>query len=163
MKLKSIFGYSAAGVTLCLAVLVPFVLYGSFTHFFQNLGLKVDEVYSGGPKVRAITANGYTIDVHHEVTPHLLQNEKPFVQLDWSKVKDLPAHVSDLVDIDGDGNPDVRVTFDVPKEPKAYLHADVDTLSAKYESAHNMSREKFSRCIVRVDDAIFVRVPLAGK
>jgi len=159
-QLKATFGYSAAGATLLLAMLVPFVLYGSFSHFFSHLGLKVDEIYSGGPKVRTIAANGYSIDVHREVMPHLLQNEKAFVQLDWRKANDLPAHVSDVVDIDGDGQPDVRVTFDVPRDRKAYLHADIESLNAKYESARNISREKFSRCIVRVDDAIIVRVPV---
>jgi hypothetical protein len=161
MNMKAALGYLAAVVTLCLAVLVPFVLYGRFSHFFSHAGLKVDEMYSGGPKLRTIVADGYTIDVHREVRPHLLQDASPFVQLDWSKVKELPAHVSDAVDIDGDGRPDVRVTFDVPKDPKAYLHADVEALNPKYKSVHNISRDKFSRCIVRADDAILVRVPVA--
>jgi hypothetical protein len=160
-RLKAILGYSAAAATILVAVLVPFVLLGGFSHVFASLGLHVDERYSGGPKVRTIQETSYTIDVHRRVDPHMLQNENAFVQLDWRPVSALPSRVDEKVDIDGDGQPDVRVAFDVPKDPKAYLHADIEALNSKYESVHNISREKFSRCIVRVDDAILVRVPVA--
>jgi len=89
------------------------------------------------------------------------QREKPFVQLDWKPVSALPAHVSDLVDIDGDGQPDVRVTFDVPKDPKAPLRVNVESLNRRYEAMQNVGKQKFSDLIVRVDDAILVRVPIA--
>jgi hypothetical protein len=120
----------------------------------------VDEVYSGGPKVRAIPMGAYSIDVHRPVYPHMLQSEKPFVQLDWQPVSALPQHVSDTVDIDGDGQPDIRVSFDVPRDPKAPLRVNVDSLSPRYEAMH-AGKERFSRLIVRVDNVILVRVPLA--
>jgi hypothetical protein len=154
-------GYSAAGLTVCAAVLAPFVLYGMFTKGFVSLGLHVDEMYSGGPKIRTVQATGYTIDIHRQVSPHMWQREKPFVQLDWKPVSALPAHVSDLVDIDGDGQPDVRVTFDVPKDPKVPLRVNVDSLNPRYEAMRNVGKQKFSDLIVRVDDAILVRVPVA--
>ena len=66
----------------------------------------------------------YSIDIHRPVYPHLLQSEKPFVQLDWRPVSALPQHVSDMVDVDGDGQPDIRVSFDVPTDPKAPLSAE---------------------------------------
>ena len=156
-------GYTAAGVTVLMAVLVPFILWGAFTKAFAGLGLHVDEVYSGGPKVRTIDRAGYSIDVHRPVFPHLLQSEKPFVQLDWRPANALPEHISDVVDVDGDGRPDLRVEFDVPRDAKAHLSVNVNALSAQYESMRNVGRQKFSSLIVRVDDAILVRVPLASK
>jgi hypothetical protein len=153
-------GYTAAGMTVLAAVLVPFLLMGLFTKGFTKLGLHVDEMYSGGPTVRTIQADGYTITIHKAVYPHLLQTEKPFVQLDWKPVSALPQHVSDAVDVDGDGQPDVRVSFDVPKDPKTPLRVDVDALNLRYQAMRNVGKPKFSELIVRLDDAILVRVPL---
>lgn len=160
-KLTSKLGYTGAGLTLVVAILVPFLLYGLFTKGVVKLGLHVDEMYSGGPKIRTVQYAGYTVDIHRQVSPHMLQNEKSFVQLDWTPVSALPGHVSDTIDIDGDGKPDVRVSFDVPKDPKAQLRADFDALDPRYRDMKNVGKEKFSALIVRVDDAILVRVPLA--
>ena len=156
-------GYTAAGMTVVAAMLVPFLLMGLFAKGFTKLGLHVDEMYSGGPTVRTIQADGYTITIHKAVYPHLLQTEKPFVQLDWKPVNALPQHVSDAVDVDGDGQPDVRVSFDVPKDPKMPLRVDVDALNPRYQAMRNVGKQKFSKLIVRVDDAILVRIPLTGR
>jgi hypothetical protein len=161
MKVREKLGYTAAGLTVLGAVLVPFLLMGLFTKGFAALGLHVDEMYSGGPKVRTIKTAGYSIDIHRPVSPHLLQTEKAFVQLDWKPVSALPEHVSDTVDIDGDGQPDLHVSFDVPKDVKTPLRVTVDALNPHYEAMHNVGKERFSKLIVRVDDAILVRVPLA--
>ena len=163
MKPRAKLGYTAAGMTVFAALLAPFLLFGLFTKGFAALGLHVDEVYSGGPKVRTVQSGAYSIDIHRPVFPHMLQSEKPFVQLDWRPVSALPPHVSDLVDVDGDGQPDIRVSFDVPKDPKTPLRVNVEALNPRYEAMRNAGKEKFSRLIVRVDDAILVRVPLAQK
>jgi hypothetical protein len=156
-------GYTAAGMTVLAAVLVPFVLMGLFTKGFTKLGLHVDEMYSGGPAVRTIQADGYTVTIHKAVYPHLLQTEKPFVQFDWKPVNALPQHVSEAVDVDGDGQPDVRVSFDAPKDPKTPLRVDVNAVNPRYQAMRNVGKRKFSELIVRVDDAILVRVPLTGR
>ena len=156
-------GYTAAGMTVVAAMLVPFLLMGLFAKGFTKLGLHVDEMYSGGPTVRTIQADGYTITIHKAVYPHLLQTEKPFVQLDWKPANALSQHVCDAVDVDGDGQPDVRVSFDVPKDPKMPLRVDVDALNPRYQAMRNVGKRKFSELIVRVDDAILVRVPLTGR
>ena len=161
MKIRATLGYTAAGITMLAALLAPFLLYGMFTKGFASLGLHVDEMYSGGPKVRTIQLAAYSIDIHRPVYPHMLQTEKPFVQLDWKPVSALPPHVSDVVDVDGDGQPDIRVSFDVPKDAKTTLRVNVEALNPRYQSMQNVGKEKFSRLIVRVDDAILVRVPLA--
>jgi hypothetical protein len=152
-------GYTGAGLTIFIAMLVPFFLYGVFTKGLASLGLHVDEIYSGGPTVRTVQARGYTIQVHRQVFPHMLQSEKPFVQLDWKPASALPPRVSDVVDIDGDGTADVFVSFDVPKDPKAPLRVSVQPLNPRYETMQNVGKEKFSALIVRVDDAIVVRIP----
>jgi len=161
MKIRAKLGYTAAGMTMFAALLAPFLLYGMFTKGFAALGLHVDEMFSGGPKARTVQIAAYSIDIHQPVFPHMLQSEKPFVQLDWKPVSALPPHVSDVVDVDGDGQPDVRVSFDVPRDPKAPLRVNVEAINPRYESMRNVGKEKFSRLIVRVDDAILVRVPLA--
>lgn len=161
MKLRAKLGYTGAVLTMVAALLTPFVLYGSIAKGIAALGLHVDEIYSGGPKVRTIQQSAYTIDVHRTVTPHMLQREKPFVQLDWTPVSALPSHVADVVDVDGDGQPDVRVNFDVPTDPRASLHVDVEPLSPGFETVKNAGKERYSRLIVRVDNSILVRVPLA--
>jgi len=155
------FGYTGAGLTIFIAMLVPFFLYGVFTRGLSSLGLHVDEVYSGGPPVRTVQATDYTIEIHRQVFPHLLQSEKPFVQLDWKPASALPSHVSDVVDIDGDGRPDVLVSFDVPRNPKTPLRVSVQPLSPHFEAMQNVSKEKFSALIARVDDVIVVRIPTA--
>jgi hypothetical protein len=160
MRLRSTLGYTAAGLTVFAALLTPFVLIGTFAKGVAALGLHVDEMYSGGPKLRTVENGSYSITVHRTVHPHMLQTEKPFVQLDWSPVSALPAEVSDTVDIDGDGQPDVRVSFAVPADRKAPLRVDVEPLNARYEAVHNAGKESYSRLIVRVDDAILVRVPV---
>ena len=162
MRLRATLGYTAAAITVLAALLTPFLLMGLFSNGFVALGFHVDEMYSGGPKVRAIPIGAYSIDVHRPVYPHLLQTEKPFVELDWRPVSALPQHVSDAVDIDGDGQPDIRVSFDVPRDPKAPLRVDVDSLNPRYQAMRNAGKEKFSRLIVRVDNAILVRVPIAN-
>jgi hypothetical protein len=161
MKLRATLGYTAAALTVLAALLTPFLLTGLFSKGVAALPLHVDDVYSGGPKVRTIPMGAYSIDVHRPVYPHFLQSEKPFVQLDWTPVSALPQHVSDLVDIDGNGQHNVRVSFDVPKDPKAPLSVNVDSLNPRYQSMQNAGKDKFSRLIVRVDNAILVRVPLA--
>ena len=160
MKLRAVLGYTAAGATVLVAMLTPFLLMGLFSKGVLALPLHVDEMYSGGPKVRAIPMGAYSIDVHRPVYPHFLQTEKPFIQLDWTPVSALPQHVSDLVDIDGDSQPDIHVSFDVPHDPKAPLRVDVDSLNPRYQAMQNAGKEKYSRLIVRVDNAILVRVPL---
>ena len=160
MTLRTKLGYTAAGLTILAAILVPLQLMGMFSKGVVALGLHVDEKYSGGSKLRTVQVGAYSITIHRTVYPHMLENESPFVQMDWKPVSALPKHVSDLVDIDGDGQPDVHVSFDVPADPKAQIHADVVALDLHYEGLRDPGREQYSRLAVRVDDAILVRVPV---
>ncbi len=161
--LRAKLGYTAAGMTLVAAMLVPFLLMGLFAKGFTKLGLHVDEMYSGGPTVRTIEKKGYRIEIHRAVYPHFLQTEKPFVQMDWTPAGSLPGHVEEMVDIDGDGRADVRVSFDVPKDRKVPLRVNVAAMNPRYRAMQNVGKATFSELIVRVDEAIVVRVPLAER
>ena len=138
MKLRAKLGVAAAVLTMVVALMVPFVMYGLIAKGVARLGLHVDEIYSGGPTVRTIQHQAYSINVHSA----------------------LPEHVADTVDIDGDGQPDLLVSFNAPKDPKAELRVDVDPLDGRFESMKNAGKDHYSRLIVRVDDAILVRVPV---
>jgi hypothetical protein len=92
----------------------------------------------------------------------MLQRVRAFVQVDWTPASALPAHVSDLVDMDGDGAADVRVTFDMPRDAKVPLRVNVERLSSQYLAMHEVGKSGFSELIARVDDAVVVRIPLAG-
>jgi hypothetical protein len=163
MTLRAKLGYTAAALTIVAAFLTPFLLMETFAKSFAALGLHVDEVYSGGPTLRTVQNGAYSIVIHKPVFPHMFQSEKPFVQLDWTPVSALPRHVSDVVDVDGDGQPDIRVVFDVPTDPKTPLRVNVESLNSRYKAMQNAGREQFSRLIVRVDNAVLVRVPLANR
>jgi hypothetical protein len=43
------------------------------------------------------------------------------------------------------------------------MSVNVDALNPRYEAMQNAGKEKFSRLIARVDDAVVVRVPLANQ
>src|ERR1035441_1936397 len=103
MTLRAKLGYTAAATTVLAALLVPFLLMVLFTKAFVAMGLHVDEVYSGGPRVRNVQHGPYSIGIHRPVYPHMLQSEMPFVQLDWSPVSAMPQHVGINGPVNADG------------------------------------------------------------
>jgi hypothetical protein len=90
----------------------------------------------------------------------LLERVEPFVQIVFDPAASLPAGVNDEIDLDGDGRPDVRVSFAMPADPNAKMHGDVTALNGGYVSLSNVSDESFSRMVVRTGDKIVVRVPV---
>lgn len=163
MKAKATLGISAAALTLAIAVLVPFFLFTGLPKLFGRMGLEIDPVVRGGALERSIAEDGYKITVHHEVLPHLLQREQPFVQIDFSPAGALPKHVVQEIDVDGDGQADLRVSFDVPADAKTPMRGEIVSLSPRFRCVPNLAKRQFSELIVRVDDAILVRAPLTAK
>jgi len=161
-RILSILAYTGAGLTLLIAVCVPFVLMGVFTNVVAHAGLHIDATYSGGTVARTIQKDGYRIVVYQPVQPRMLERVRvePFVQIVFEPVDSLPAHVSDEIDLDGDGRPDVRVSFAVPADANAKMRGDVTALNGGYVSLANVADESFSRMVVRTGDKIVVRVPV---
>lgn len=160
MKIRSTLGYSAAVLTIFVALLVPFFLYMFFAKGVNAMGLHVDEVYVAGPVVRTVAMNGYEIQIHKEFHPRLLQRAEPFVQIAWTPMKSLPPQVSDEVDVDGDGKPDVRVSFAVPKNVRAGTTVNVDSLNPRFIPLQGAGANLMTRMIAPVGDKIVVRIPL---
>ena len=161
-RILSILAYTGAGLTLLIAACVPFVLMGVFTNVVAHAGLHIDATYSGGTVARTIQIDGYRIVVYQPVQPRMLERVRvePFVQIVFEPVDSLPAHVSDEIDLDGDGRPDVRVSFAVPADANAKMRGDVTALNGGYVSLANVADESFSRMVVRTGDKIVVRVPV---
>jgi len=159
-RIVAVLAYVGAALTLVIAICVPFFLYGVFTKAVAHAGLHVDATYSGGTVARTIERNGYEIAVYQPVWPRALQRIEPFVQIVFKPAAALPSRVSEEIDLDGDGQPDVRVSFDVPADPHGPLRGDVTALNSKYVSLANVGGESYSRLVVRVDNQVIVRVPL---
>ncbi|MDP3001267.1 MAG: hypothetical protein Q8N47_27540 [Bryobacterales bacterium] len=161
-RLKSILGYTAAALTVAAARLLPFLLMHFFTRGVAATGLRIDPVYTGGEVVREIARDGYRVRVHRAVYPATpLQRVEPFVQLDWTPAAALPAQISEEVDLDGDGQPDLRARFSVPRGPNSELRVDVEPLGPRVKPLRGVGKESFYAMIARVREAIVVRVPLA--
>lgn len=155
-RLRSILGYSGAILTVALAAITPFVLYGWFQNAIGGLGLKVHPEFSGGEVGHTITRPGYRMLVYRKVERATRwQRVDPFVQIEWTPASGLPAQVSEDVDLDGDGAADVRVAF-----RPAELVVDAAPLHAPYRASHSRGVTSFSLLIARVDDRILVRLPV---
>jgi len=159
-RILAILAYTGAGLTLLIAVCVPFVLIGAFSNVLAHAGLHIDPAYSGGTVARTIQRERYKIVVYQPVQPRLLERIEPFVQIVFEPADSLPAHVNEEIDLDGDGQPDVRVSFNLPADANAKMHGDVTALNGKYVSLANVAGESFSRMVVRTDNKVVVRVPL---
>jgi hypothetical protein len=160
-RAKSILGYTAAGLTLLAMAAAPFLLMGLFVRGVAATGIRPDPVYAGGTPRATIARAGYRITVYHPVNPAApLSRLPPYVQIAWGPARSLPATVSDEVDIDGDGRPDLRARFEVPRDESVPLRVEIDSLSGKVEPRRGVSRESLALLIARVKGSIVVRVPL---
>lgn len=161
-RLRSVLGYTGAILTLLAAILTPFVLLGWFQQAIGSAGLRIHPMYSGGEVVHVIQREGYSIRVNQPVLREKpTERFEPFVQLAWTPAKNLPAHVADEVDLDADGQTDLLVRFDVPKDPSGALTVDVTAKSGRARTMRAQGTTSMYALIAHVKDAIVVRVPVA--
>ncbi|MGD0580897.1 MAG: hypothetical protein ABSC08_18470 [Bryobacteraceae bacterium] len=159
-RLTSILGIAAAVLTVAVAVVGPLVWFGAFNRAAASTKLRIDPLYTGGEPARVLERTGYQIVVYKPVPKRALLSESGgFVQLVWKPATALPPHVSEEIDIDGDGRPDVVASFDVPRDPGTELRLTVKPLNARLQPLNGIGKESFSALIARVNDSIVVRVP----
>ena len=162
--LSPILGYAAAALTIAAAVLTPFLLIDVFTRGVAATGVRIDPAYAGGEPLRIIDRGAYRVVVHRPVLRRSpLERTGSFVQLTWTPAAGLPAHVSDEIDLEGDGRPDLRAVFDLPRDPAAELRVDVAPLGPRVMPMAGVGKQSFSCLIARVADSVVVRVPLRGE
>lgn len=160
-RLLVVLGYSAAVMTIAVAVVAPLFWFGVFTRAAASTSLRIDPMYTGGEPARTIDRDGYQIVVYKPVPKRApLSQTSSFIQVVWKPASKLPATVSELLDLDGDGRPDCVVSFQMPRDPKAQLHVTVEALDALVLPMHQVGIGSFSALIARVNDTIVVRVPL---
>lgn len=159
-RLVAVLAYVGAAVTLAIAVCVPFVLMGAFSKAVARAGLHVDPSYTGGTVARTVEHAGYQTVVYEVVRPRALQALDPFVQIAFRPVSGLPKYVSEEIDLDGDGQPDVRVSFTVPGDPRVRPAGEVTALNGKYRSFRMPGEYSFSEMMVQSGGAVVVRVPV---
>ncbi len=155
-KLRSILGNTGAWLALAAALLTPFVLLGWFQRAIGASRLRIHPVYSGGEIARVVDRGDYRIEVFRPVRRSSpLQRIGSFVQLSWKPAAHLPARVSDEVDVDGDGAPDLRVSFN-----PARMEVEVEPRDRRFQPMRSAGVTSFSALIARVNDAIVVRAPM---
>jgi hypothetical protein len=160
-RLLAVLAYLGAAVALLVAACTPFVLIGAFTNAVARTGVHVDAVYTGGTIARTVFRDGYQIDIYRPVQPHALQKLDPFIQIAFRPTASLPRSVNEEIDLDGDGQPDVRVRFVLPKDPAARPAGEVVALNAKYRSFRMPASDLgFSELIAQSNGAVLVRVPM---
>ena len=162
-RIVAILAYTGAAAILVVAMCTPFML-GVLAKAVASTGIRVDPVYTGGTVARTIACRGYRIDVYQPVRQHALQQGEPFVQMAFEPVSALPKQVSEEVDLDGDGQPDVRVSFTVPADPKTRPAGEVVALNGKFQGftmpARVADSAAFSELMVQSNGAVVVRVPV---
>ena len=160
-RLIAILAYMGAALTLAIAACTPFVLIGVFAKAVARTGVQVDAVYTGGAVARTLMRSEYQIDVYRPVHPHALQQGDPFVQLAFRPASALPRRFSDEIDLDGDGQPDVRIGLTVPTNPNARPTGEVVALNAKYRSFRIPGGAfSFSQLMAQSNGAVLVRVTI---
>jgi hypothetical protein len=160
-RLLAILGYSAAVLTIAVAVIGPLFWFGFFARVAARTSLRIDPTYSGGEPARTIARDTYQIVVYKPVLKRApLSPTASFVQIVWKPVSALPPAISEPLDLDGDGQPDCMVSFQVPRDPQAKLRVTVKPLNALVQPMNEVGKDSFSSLIARVNDTIVVRVPL---
>jgi hypothetical protein len=160
-RLLAVLGYSAAVLTIAVAVVGPLFWFGFFSHAAASTSIRIDPMYTGGEPARTIAREGYQMVVYKPVAKRApLSQAAPFVQIVWTPASKLPAAISESVDLDGDGRPDCVVSFSIPRDPKAKLNVNVESLTNLALPMHQVSFDSWSSLIARVNDTIVVRVPL---
>lgn len=163
-RIKSYLGYSAAVLTILVAVALPFKLMEAVTRGVAATGIKVSPYYVGGAVARTIQRDGYRIDVHQPFFPALFgRGEEGFVQLTFRPAPSLPSVVSEEIALDRDGPPDMDIRFSTQPDAAGALHLTVRPKSRRVLPLEDATTGRDTwPMILPVKGTIVVRVPLVN-
>jgi hypothetical protein len=116
-KLQAFLGYVIAALSLLIMV-VLFPSIGILAEpLITSTGLILSPTYTGGEVMQTIDRVTYQTQVHRMVFDDVLIGERRqgFIQVDWSPADDLPAHIDEEIDADGDGQADFRAEVDTAR------------------------------------------------
>jgi hypothetical protein len=164
-RIKAILGYSAAVLTIAVAVIGPLFWFGFFERLAASSGLRIDPVYTGGEPAQVLhrtsERGAYDIVVYRPVARRApLAQGGEFLQVVWKPVSALPASVREQIDFEPGGRPGFIAAFDCPRDENAALRLDVTPLSPRVLGLKAVGRDNFTRLIAQVNDTIVIRVPL---
>jgi len=163
-RLKATLGYTAAALTIAVAVLGPLVWFGLFERLAASSGLRIDPVYTGGVPAQTLhrtsQRGAYDVVVYHPVPRRSLFGAEPFAQVVFKPASALPAAVRETITLPGSAQPDFTAAFNCPANAATPLRVDVTPLSPRVLPLRQAGRQDFTRLIARVGDTIVVRVPL---
>lgn len=117
-KLKAFLGYTIAVLTFPLIVVT---IMGSASGlgepFIELTGLETSANFTGGEIVQTIDHSAYRTQVHRLVFDALFwERREGFIQVAWTPLAALPAHIEEEIDADGDGQADFRVEVDTARQ-----------------------------------------------
>ena len=164
-RFKAILGYSAAVLTIAVAVVAPLFWFGFFDRLAASSGLRIDPIYTGGEPAQVFHRSGkrgnYDIVIYRPVARRApLAQGGQFVQVVWKPVSALPTTVREQIDFDPGGRPGFIAAFDCPRDEHAPLSLNVTSLSPHVRAMKSIGRDDMTRLIARVNDTIVIRVPL---
>jgi hypothetical protein len=113
-KLKSILGYSAAALSLLIALVTMYAYVSDWGSTFADLtGLVFAPTYSGGEVARTVNHGAYQTEIHRPVFDALIgETKEGFIQVAWRHADALPARIEEEIDTGGDGQADFRIALD---------------------------------------------------
>jgi hypothetical protein len=121
-KLRAISGYALAVLTFPIVIVMVMGAFGGPLGevFIEVTGLETSANWTGGEVVQTIDHDTYHTQVHRMVFDALIGERKEgFIQVGWTPPDDLPAHIDEEIDADGDGKADFRIQVDTAKKESA--------------------------------------------
>jgi hypothetical protein len=118
-KIRSFFGYLAAGLMIPLA-LVSIMGMGPIAELLvKTSGVEISPWFTGGEVSRTVSHENYQTRIHRPIFDGLFSERREgFVQVVWAPAQNLPETIVEDVDYDNDGSPDFQITLR-PREKTA--------------------------------------------
>jgi hypothetical protein len=111
-RIKAFLGYTMAA----LCIVISFATFMGMDSWCQLIvkttGLKISQWITGDVVINTVDHGNYKTRIHKPVFQGLFsEHQEGFIQIDWVKVKELPARITEEIDYNGDGIMDFSVQY----------------------------------------------------